>query len=157
MVPIHREQIASNKPRLASVNPLCLFKPPQSGQPRADQAATRVGYTLGGLRGPTDPGPSCGSADGTESRVGGELGSRSMWASPIVFPESAAAAVQCYINAAEASQQQPATESAAARSSSGKHRGGGGGDDDAHIRRGASVFVGNEPSAAAAALRQIEG
>lgn len=85
------------------------------------------------------------------------MGSRSMWASPIVFPESAAAAVQCYINAAEASQQQPATESAAARSSSGKHRGGGGGDDDAHIRRGASVFVGNEPSAAAAALRQIEG
>lgn len=56
-----------------------------------------------------------------------------MCASPIVFPESAAAAAQCYMNAAEAATS---------------HRVGGSAVLIGRARIGASVSVGDKPSAA---------
>lgn len=152
---IHREE----KPGLASVNPLCLFKLPQSGKPttrrRCNSGPLHVG-TSGdeGKEGLTERGRSCGFWSGYRVWwwVGG---SGSMYGSPIVFPKSA---VDCEQRSRRALlHQRGRAERAATSQRVGCSPvlieeapgwwlvvgGGGGGNDDAHIRGGASIFVGN--------------
>lgn len=148
---IHREE----KPGLASVNPLCLFKLPQSRKPNdTTTLAIRVHYTFEpretkGKQGLTERGRRCGFWSGY--RVWWWWWSRSMYGSPIVFPESA---VDCEQPSRRALLHQRGRAERAATS----HRVGCspvlieeapgwwvvvvGGNDDAHIRGGASMFVG---------------
>lgn len=125
---IYREE----KPGLASVNPLCLFKLPQSRKPttrRRWQFGSITRSNLGRRRGRKDspseadavvfgPGTGCGGGPGQCT-----VHLLSSPSPPLTV--SSPAAAHCCINAAEPSELQPATESAVARSSLKKHRGGG--------------------------------